>query len=162
MGSSKGKSRLSAISPGDITAALKPLQPLLVQNSLKRFLGLGIKATGKIFMIDDWGSHATINLYHNGVHVSANFDKPVPAELTVLKKGDSISLIGRVFNATGDIVVLDHCELEPPGEATSPTRKVLPSWDEAWWGKLIIIVLGGLCVAAIVASIGYLIHFWRK
>lgn len=114
-------------------------------------------------MIEDLrGPYATISFHDHGVHVAANFDKPVRPELMVLKQGESISLTGNLFNATGDIVVLDHCELQPVEEAISPTTEAVRSWHETWWGKVIIGVLGGLCLVAILALIRILVqHLWK-
>jgi hypothetical protein len=150
---------LSTLSPKDIVSAGEKEQPFLSKPILKRFLGLRIRASGRVDYMDTvGGTYVTVGFKDHGVHVSANFDKPTTPEVEVLRKGDTVVITGSVFNATKDIVVLDHSNLIAKNVssviATDGARHAISRlWHETGWGKVLISVVAGLILAGILAII---------
>src|SRR3989344_1186853 len=104
---------ISDISPKQMVSAFISNPPVQAKTIIeKHYIGLWIKVSGKVEDIDLMSNYITFNFHDkDGVYVSANFFKPVSSEVSLLKKGTLIDLVGQVFNIGEHIVVLDHCEL---------------------------------------------------
>jgi hypothetical protein len=146
----------STITPKEIVTAFRRKHPFLNEDLVKRFAGIPIRASGRIFYQDTVGStYVTIGIMDHGVHVSANFDKPLTPDVALLKRWDQVEIVGLVFNATRSIVVLDHSKLVAKG-SSSHRNALSRIWHERLWGKILISIVSGLIVFAISILIRYL------
>ena len=111
----------TAVTPRAIVEAFQNHAHLfLSESTLTRFLGLAIYAQGRIVSQDKVGfglSFLTAVIDDDGVLVSCNFEKPVPAEVSQLRNGEQIKIHGIVCNANKDIVVLTRCQLHSAAES---------------------------------------------
>jgi hypothetical protein len=111
----------TAVTPRAIVEAFRTHAHLfLSESTLSHFLGLAIYAQGRIVSQDKVGfglSYLTAVINDDGVLVSCNFEKPVPAEVEQLGKGEKIKIHGIVCNANKDIVVLTRCQLDSVTES---------------------------------------------
>ncbi len=115
------------------------------------YFGLLIHSSGKIQDIYITHDYVTFSFHDkDGVLISANFDKPLNSELSIFKKGDNISVVGKIFNVGENIVVLNHCKLfEYYKEKQEKDSK--EGWYQKWWGILIL----GVIASALVATLFY-------
>lgn len=106
----------SALTCRDIVEAIRAHpHHLIPDNTLNRFLGLKISASGKITNQDRVGfglGCITEVVDDHGTIVLCNFRKPAPRDVADLQKGALIRVRGVVSNATSEAVVLSDCELE--------------------------------------------------
>jgi len=147
---------ISDISPKQMVSAFISNPPVQAKTIIeKHYIGLWIKVSGKVEDIDLMSNYITFNFHDkDGVYVSANFFKPVSSEVSLLKKGTLIDLVGQVFNIGEHIVVLDHCELTQDKKLEILTSKPI---KEKWWEKSWVQIV--FFIGAIAGIIGLIVIF---
>jgi len=145
------------LTPKKMVAAIKDIPPLTIVDYVKEhFKGQVIRVSGTVQHLNDFGGkYATVMLEDStGVDVSANFTKPLTADVKLISIGDKLGVVGQVFNVAANHVVLDECKLagvedQPNTVAAVSTDKVTNDgqWWTTWWGILIlgivVTVVGG-------------------
>jgi len=129
----------------------------------EHFKGQLIRVSGMVQHLDDFGGkYATVMLEDNtGVHVSANFTKPLAAEVKLISKGDKIGVVGQVFNVAANHVVLDECKLGGIEEVKDqPTMTAVVSGDKPWWTTWWGIVILGILVGLVVWFLTEILPKW--
>lgn len=155
------------LTPKKMTDAVKNLPPLTVQDYVQRhFKGQLIRASGVVRSLDDYGARYATATFEDdgGVSVSANFTKPLGAEVKLISTGDKIGVVGQVFNVSARMVVLDECKLSEVKD-TAPiyvAAQAVPDnkqWWTTWWG----IVILGIVIAVVSGLLVWLItHHYDK
>ena len=152
--------KLSNISPRQMVNIFNSNPPVLAKDIIeKHYIGLWIKTSGVIKSIDVLDDYITLNFDDkDNVYMSVNFRKPVSEEITLLNKGDKVSLIGKVFNVGEGIVVLDNCQLIQENRkddyANNQKREYKKWWENSFWQ---IIMISG-AIAGIIGLIIYLLY----
>ena len=105
---------LSNITPKIMVNTFKNNSPVQADEIVKKhYIGLRIKARGIIERISSAHTYFVFSFQDkHGVQIVANLDKPVSNEVSILKKGDKINVMGEIFNIGEKLVVLDHCILK--------------------------------------------------
>jgi len=109
----KNKTQLSKVTPKQMVSIFGSNTIVQAETLLEKYYkGLFIHTYGKIKDISISYSYVTFSFNDKeDVYISANFPKPLGSELSVLKEGERIDLVGRVFNVGKNIVALDDCKL---------------------------------------------------
>ena len=124
----------------------------------KHYTGLWIKTSGIVESMDLMPDYITANFHDaDGVHISANFLKPISSKVSLLNKGDRVHLVGQVFNVAKEIVVLDHCVLNT--ESTAVVSKVKETKSK-WWERTWVQALGLL--GALASILGIILYMFSK
>lgn len=130
----------------------------IAQEAFERhFRNHWIVVDGGIEKITAMSGYITLTLRDSdGIHISANIKKPIDPEIAALTEGSTIRLVGRLFNATNDIVVLDHCDVDPggaPSQVGAEGAKHL-NWWEMVWVQTLFLIAAILGIIAFFASFG--------
>ena len=134
----------------------------------EHYVGLWIEAQGAINDISVMRKYVTFSFEdRDGIHISANFSSPVSSEVSLLKRGDKISLMGQVFNVGDRIVVLDSCQLtsgeQEIGDRDLKEREQAQEASEKnpfpnkWWERTPIQII--MLLGAIAGIIGLILLF---
>lgn len=112
--------KVSDITPKQMIGAFIGNAPIQAEVIIEKYyLGKFIKVGGIIYSINLMSSYVSLNFHDSeGVLISCNFSKPVSSDVSILKKGSEVFIMGRVFNVGENIVALDDCKLLKHKKAT--------------------------------------------
>ena len=149
--------KISHISPKQMVGTFSNNPPVHAKTIIeKHYIGLWIKTSGIIRSIDLMSDYITFNFYDvEGTYMSTNFFKPIDSEVSQLRVGDEISLVGKIFNVGDSIIVLDYCMLVR--EESPANQKGNEIIKPKWWENSL--VQGIALVAAILGILGFLLIF---